>query len=445
LNKIFGIFNRIAVIKENKATHTYENKFAGELIKACMDSGTARICIERRASYIYGDGFADENVAKMQANKTETFNKFFASAAQYPALLKAVCFKVLVDNTGNPYRIYNIPVDKVERSDKGTFLYNATKNTDNYDRNKDTYYDEYNPNLTPTQRVEELKKELAHNKGKQKGKFVYVFNKGIGQEYYAVPPAYSGLEDIKTDSELSSYELENLENGFLPSAILTLIGKLDDTVKDEKTGKTEADFLKDKLSAFTAKQGGRSKLLVLTADTKEGLPNLQQLDAGTILNGLDAITERVGRKVCRLFEVPPVLAGFQDASILGSNQTFKNSLVSLQHSVLKDQELITEALNMVYPELDFTIKQLKLVDYIPDSVMAKLTDEEIRELYGYTSIEKATPSSQQQILDTLNSMSPLVANKILSSMSKSQILSLVGIQEEEVDTTLIPAPDATTI
>jgi hypothetical protein len=128
------------------------------------------------------------------------------------------------------------------------------------------------------------------------------------------------------------------------------------------------------------------------------------------------------------------LAGFQDASILGSNQTFKNALVSLQHSVLKDQELITEALNMIYPELDFTIKQLKLIDYIPDSVMDKLTDEEIRELYGYASIEKATPSSQQQILDTLNSMSPLVANQILSSMSKAQVLSLVGIQEDTSET-----------
>jgi hypothetical protein len=84
-----------------------------------------------------------------------------------------------------------------------------------------------------------------------------------------------------------------------------------------------------------------------------------------------------------LFEVPPVLAGFEEASILGSNQTFKNALLVLQHSTQKDQELIIESLNEIYPLKDFSITELKLIDYIPSEVLNVLTRAELRELGGY--------------------------------------------------------------
>jgi hypothetical protein len=380
------VVDKIAIVKENKGTKVYENTFAGELVKSCMNSGTSRICIERRASYIYGGGFVDETLAETKANKNQTFAKLLATSSQNAAILKAVCYRVMVDHNGEIFAVYNVPVDKVDRTSDNRFRFNPTKNTDNFDRTLDKFYDEFNPQMSPQQRAVELQKELQRY-GTQQGRFVYVFNQGIGQEYYSIPPAYSGIEDIKTDAQLSSYELENLENGFMPSALLTLIGKVDDTIINEQTGKTEKDELKASLSSFTAKDGGRARLLVMAAETKEQVPVLQQMDASKILDGLDKITDRVGRKVCRLFEIPPVLAGFEDASILGSNQTFKNALTILQHSVKKDQDLIIEALNIIYPNYNFEIKQLQLIDYIPAEVMAKLTDDELRGLAGYEPLE----------------------------------------------------------
>jgi hypothetical protein len=442
MKKLYQIFNRIAVIKENKATGSLENKFAGELVKAVMNSGTARICVDRRTSYVIGDGFVNENANDIRANSEQSLYDLFYEAGNNAVVLKAVCFHVLVDNSGEVYRVYNVPVDKVERTVQGTFIYNPTKNTDNFDKNLDKEYPQWDSTLTPEQRKNKLAADLKKNNGKQLGYFVYVFRKGVGQDYYAIPPAYSGVEDIKTDAELSAFELENLQNGFVPSALLTLIGDYDDEIIDEQTGLTEMDGVKKVLSSFTGKGGGRSKLAVLTAKTKELVPTLQQVDTNLIVSALEKITDRVGRKVCRLFEVPPVLAGFEDASILGSNQTFKNALLTLQHSVIKDQDLVITGLNKIWPNIDFSVKQLQLIDYIPSEIMAKLTDDELREMGGFEPLPRNTQSQQQLVIDTLNSMSPIVATNIMKAMSQKQLLELVGL---EIDGEPVGEPDPNVI
>ena len=419
------MFNRIAKVAKNKSTTIYDNTFIQELTTACLDSGTARICIERRASYIYGEGFVDELLSKKIANEKQTFDKLLASISQNLALYKTVCLHVLFDGKGDVYKVYSLQVDKVKKGD-GIFIYNPTANTSYFDRTLDKEYAEYNPKLTNTERIAVLDKEVKKHKV-QRGQILYLFNESIGGNAYCVPPAYSGIEDIITDHELASYDLENLQNGFMPSAILTVIGNADDTVKDAN-GKTAKDRLKANLQSFTAKGEGRSKLLVMSATTKEAIPNLQQLDVGQLLNGLDSITERIGRKVCRLFDVPPVLAGFEDASILGSNQTFKNALLVLQHSVKKDQDLIKEALSSIYKTMDFSISNLQLIDFIPSEVMAKLTDDELRAIAGYAPVEINTTETTQTTLNALNTLSPLVANKVLESMSEQEIRLLVGLQ-----------------
>jgi len=221
-----------------------------------------------------------------------------------------------------------------------------------------------------------------------------------------------------------------------------LIGDYDDEIIDEQTGLTEMDGVKKVLSSFTGKGGGRSKLAVLTAKTKELVPTLQQVDTNLIVSALEKITDRVGRKVCRLFEVPPVLAGFEDASILGSNQTFKNALLTLQHSVINDQDLVITGLNKIWPNIDFSVKQLQLIDYIPSEIMAKLTDDELREMGGFEPLPRNTQSQQQLVIDTLNSMSPIVATNIMKAMSQKQLLELVGL---EIDGEPVGEPDPNVI
>jgi hypothetical protein len=428
LSKFFQIFNRLSFIKLNKSTLEYNNDFQGELLKAIMNSGTARNCVDKRSAYIFGNGFKEPSTKVFKINPKQTCDKFLDDTSNNVAVFKTISWLVKLDFSGNPMSVKSLPSQKIKVKSDGNFTYNHTFFTDNYNKNEDQHFEAYRPDYTPEKRAEQLKEQLRENKY-QKGFIYYNYTKSIGSDYYAIPPAYSGIEDILTDHELSSYELENLQNGFLPSAILTLIGQVDDEIINTKTGLTDAGQLKKNLSQFTAKENGRSKLLVLTAETKDQIPNLQQMDVGKILEGLEKITDRIGRKVCRLFEVPPVLAGFEDASILGSNQTFKNALIGLQHSVIKDQELIIEGLQDIFPGKDFSISSLKLIDYIPQEVLAKLTDDELRNLAGYEPLPNIDTSGGVSLAETLGVGGTQALQGILidSKLTDSQKVSILEI------------------
>lgn len=409
-----------------------DNLLPQEIITALMGSGTARRCIEKREAYIEADGFTDESAAKFMVNPTQTADEFLSEIANHVATLRGFACVVKYDPlTGKPAAIYSRPIDKIRKNDKGMFVYNPMT-TGKWDKKDDQVLNPFDPTID----VETRKRIIAEDMQKHKsqcGELLFVFRKRIGEEHYPIPEAYSGIEDIKTDAELSSFEYDTVANGFFPASILTLLGEYDDQDKDEKTQKTELEELRDKLKEFTA-QGegngtstGRQKLLVLFGKNKEEIPDLKPFNQEAVFNALEKITDRIGRKVCRLLGVTPILAGFEDSAILGNSEAFKNALISLQSSVLKDQNMISQALKKVFPEVDWTISTLDLVKFIPATVMAKMTDDEIRAIAGLPPIEKQTSEGTEKTLQTLNTMSPIVANKVLNSMGDEEIRALVGL------------------
>ena len=175
----------------------------------------------------------------------------------------------------------------------------------------------------------------------------------------------------------------------------------------------------------------------MTAKTKEAVPVLQSFDAKAMFDAINGATDRLARKVCRHMGVPPVLIGLSTPGQLGNNQELANYMQLFVFTVLKNQKQIIEALNTIYPDKDFSIAPLQLLKYVPDKVWDKLTDDEIRALGGYAPLPVVVGSAENKTITALNSFSPLVSNKILESMSKQQILDLIGLKED-----ITPTPPA---
>jgi hypothetical protein len=64
-------------------------------------------------------------------------------------------------------------------------------------------------------------------------------------------------------------------------------------------------------------------------------------------------------------------------------------------------------------------------------IAANLTKDEIREKLGAPRLEAKTTSTSQDVIDAINSLSPLVANKVLESMTANEIRALVGLIPEQ--------------
>jgi hypothetical protein len=194
--------------------------------------------------------------------------------------------------------------------------------------------------------------------GEQFGDIVYYFRKGLGlyQDVYSVPSYYSGIDDIESDAGISRLEKRNVNKGWKTPIIIST-GPIDKDVKDDN-GMTEYD----KFEAVIEKFGSNTAPVALHLEgaTNEAKPEVKTIPIADIMDQTEKATERVGRKVCRHMGVPPILVGFSTAGQLGNTQELKNTMELFALTVVDAQNLIKEALKLVFPDKDWSITPLTI-------------------------------------------------------------------------------------
>jgi len=325
-----GPQNRLATILENKSEKIYDygmgNTLPNQWMAAVYNSGTAQRCVTKTADFIQADGFIEKNSAALLVNSTQTADDLLAEIAGYLAL--NVAFALIVKRSigiiGQPgtnkvMEVHCLPFETIRKGVDGRFQVNPTygKHSSEYKKKEFKWYPAFGAQETPEQTQlivdQQSKAVLEGGHGGYSGNVLYVFEKGPGKNTYPIPEAYAGLEDILSDASLSSFELENLEQGFFPSAMLFTKGMLDDELIG-KDGLTDWGRFSANLKKFQGR-GNRSKLFHAEYSTLEGKPELVQFDIKAVLDGLDSITDRIFRKVCRHFGVPSVLIEPNDSAL----------------------------------------------------------------------------------------------------------------------------------
>lgn len=394
-SKLYYFVNRIVTIVEDKSKdiikYDIDNLFPQNLIRQIGESGTATSCIEALIQYTYADGLVDEELGKTLINDNTTLNQLTSELIPYACNFQGVALHILRNTEGGIAKVKILPFENIRKSLKGNYIYNPTYSINGkIDIEKDVHYPAFRGSkITPVQ-------VAAHvaNYGITVGEILYYFKKKPGQYDYPIPTFYSAISDIDTDAENSKYELESVNNSFLPSGILTLVGDIDDKNKDDY-GLTEWGYMEQTLEGFTGQAkdstgaSGRQKLAVLHAKTKEEIPIYQQINNEGILTAIDASTKRVAEKVARAFGVPPFIIG------LGGNVGFATNIISDNITLFNNrikvlQELVLTPLRMCFPEKEFELTQLNPIKYIDPIILQDLTPAERREIVGYkTDVTKS--------------------------------------------------------
>lgn len=397
-SKIYTFLNRIVTIKEDTSKgiikYDHDNLFPQNILRYIGESGTATSCVEALNQYIYADGFVDEVLGKELINEKQTWNQLLSESTPFVSNFQGIAYHVSRNVQGGIEKLKPIPFECIRKALSGEYIFNPTYSlTEKLDTKKDVVY----PAFRGVQITPEEVKEHILKYGVDKGEVLYHFKKKPGQPHYPIATFFSAISDIETDAENSKYELECVNNSYLPSGIITFVGDIDDENEDD-SGNTEWDHIDKTLGDFTGNnkdekgESGRQKLAVFHSKTKEEIPVYQQINNEGIFTAVDLSTKRVSEKVARAFGVPPFIIG------LGGNVSFATNIISDNITLFNNrvkvlQGIITEALQMCFPEKDFTITQLNPVRYIAPEVYAKLTDTEIRDLAGYKTEETKTQSS----------------------------------------------------
>lgn len=433
LLKVLPFQNMFIPEKVDKTTGVYfygkDNRLPNKLMSWVLDSGTAKKAQSKRSTYIAADGFNNKDLSLKKVNQLQTADQLLNEIAGYLSYFKGFALHVKRNGNKDVSEVKCLAFQDIRKKEDGTFTYNPTLSAVKLDKSKEQIIHPFKKELTDA----EFALRIAN------GELIYAYNKSADNSYYPVPDYYAGIEDIRSSSELQKFDFETVMNAFVTSAILTIVGELNDTDKDEH-GRTERDYFEEELEKFTGNSkdtdgvSGRMRMLIMTARNKDEIPVLTPFDAKVIVDASNTKRDIIDRACARLFGVHPVLIGFSDAQLLGNTQAISNASQELNNDVIPDQRLVTEVFSSLY-EGDWTVSSFRPFKYIPDVLLNTLTEEEKRQLIGYKALPQQTTDAKI-LADVLGvggttALTNILLAALTPEQKKAALEILFGIKPEE--------------
>jgi hypothetical protein len=397
-----------------------------EIIELIASNGVALRAMKLRAKYIYGYGFADEVVASMPVANGMNANQLLSKIKTDVAMFQGFAVQVLRKADGTIGEVKHVPFELIRRKENGDFAINVSLGTNKENKENWEDYPRYKGKQLDPEQLQAQLKEFG-----KKAEIAYYWDKDAISYDYPIPDWFASEFDVRTGTELMLLDNEMVTNGFMPSAIMTFVGGIDDEQEDDE-GNTAADIRDRSLRQFTGNsrnpetgKSSRMRLLTFDVDSADQVPKLETFDIEKIITGSVEKRDDINRQICRLFGFHPVLLGYTDPTVLGNQLAIANASEQAAQDVYGDQEMVREAFGDLF-DGDFTISKFVPINYISDKILDDLSPDERRDIAGYEPIE-VNEDVNKSILDTLNSLSPLLAASVVKAMKTEALLELVGI------------------
>ena len=405
--------NRIAWIHEYTSDgyvyYGVNDELPNEIIEAINNSGTATACASKLKQFIEADGFKDEYTNQFKINKNQTFDGLLSDIVENDVKLEGFALRLFFNRSGLISHIKNVPITWIRRIDDDTFAVNRLMGEQGKKESETLKIREFDPTQDPNERLSRVREETRKNKGKQIGELFYCFRPKLGRNYdmYPVPSFYSGIDDIISDGKISTLELRNIQQGWRTPIIIST-GPIDNEneILDEDgngTNLTQLDLFNERIEEFLGEEA--APVLHLMGRTEEEKPTVTTIDIKELVDMTEKSTIRVGEKVCRLMGVPKILVSFSQAGQLGNVQELKNTMDLFYISILNRQNFISQKLNILKPfifngeGLDFEISKLNALTLIPDSVVARLNEGQIKEVFELPDVEIKSIEETKKVED----------------------------------------------
>ena len=363
--------------------------------------------VDFKTNAVIGGGYAlqTEKMSNEDKLKLYTFEKKIKLGKTDKALIQQlivhnrVYFKLCYNKKGDLYRIENISPEKVRIA-----------------RDKVTYFlcDDWSARID----VKEIKKYHPTNTDLEQ---LYCYElMTLGQEWYPLPQYSSALNFAFLSGELSYFAKANIQNSIFPSFAM-MFPKRPQSEEEKSMIKQTIDRLKGAANA--------GKAVAFFANNQDQLPKIESLPT----NNNDKLFQEASglntEQICFSHTIDPILMGIRTTGALGSGSDIKQAYIVFEKNVVMP----------IRKHIEEIINELLLIAKIPGKYSInnfQIINETIVELEGDTS----------KTSDALNSLSPLVATKVLNSMTPNEIRALAQLPPIEggdvipTETPTTPAP-----
>jgi hypothetical protein len=387
-----------------------DNNYPNYLLDLYNESPKHSAIVKSKSTYVFGAGFEDKGVANSLG---EDWNIILRRCILDDELYRGYYLQVIWNRLGKISDVFHIEFHKVRVSkDLKTFY---VKNDWMDFREKPREYPAYNQ-MNPT--------------GSQ---ILYFKEYNPSSEYYPLPSYFACLNYLEADIQISRHILGNANRQWTASKLVNLNNG--DPLNEEKRGEVEKGLLKK----FTGSEGQR--VVIMFNKSKENSAEI--VDLGTTqltkedftnVNNLVQQEIYAGHQI-----VSPSLMGVKTEGQLGGRNEIRDAYEIFNNTYIQNRQvnfndIFTKLRNLKGEQGEFKIQPVEPLKFeFTEAIMSQnLTKDEIRKLMGREPLENAIQTQAQTISDNLNSLSPIVAQKVLESMTPDEIRSLAGLVPKDV-------------
>lgn len=239
---------------------------------------------------------------------------------------------------------------------------------------------------------------------------------------YPLPDYIGAIASIETDIEISNFHLNNIKNGFSAGMMINF-----------NNGQPTPDIQREIAKKLKLKKQGTDnagEVIINFSDSKDKAPEIlpltpSDLDKQFLQLRTDTTQELfTGHKI-----TSPLIFGIKESGQLGGRtelldafELFQNTYINSRQTFL---EYIFNQLFAVNGLGEAKIKKVKPLGYVlSENILTQiLSKDELRKMIGY----EAETVALNPINDKLNSLSPLVANNVLGTMTTNETRNLIGL------------------
>ena len=360
--------------------------------------------VDFKTNAIVGGGYTLETAKMSNEDKLKLYtfekkmklNKTSKAIAQQLIVHHRVYFKLCYNKKGELYKIENVSPEKVRVA-----------------RDKITYFmcDDWSARID----IVPIKKAHPANTDLEQ---LYVYEiMTLGQEFYSLPQYSSALNFAFLSGELSYFAKSNIQNSIFPSFAM-MFPKRPQSEEEKHMIKQTIDRLKGAANS--------GKAVAFFANSADQLPKIEALPTNSNDKLFHEASALNTEQICFSHTIDPILMGVRTTGSLGGGADIKQAYVVFEKNVvmpLRDQveEIVNELLALAKIPGVYMINNFQIIN------------ETIVEIEGDAS----------KTADAINSLSPLVATKVLNAMTPNEVRSLASlppIEGGDIIPTETPAP-----
>ena len=404
------------------------NDYPNYLLRIYNNSAKHNAIVTGKVDYICGNGWtvkAEDEMQKAKAfgiidrvnSKEESLNEVTNKLVTDLTIFGGYYLQVIwTKATGEIAELYHVDYYKVRTNADNSLFFvsdNWIKNDNVNPRPDFETYPAFDPNNTTGSQILYFKEYRA------------------GVNTYSLPDYRGAISYIELDISIGEYHLNTINNGMFSSKLINLNGG---KVSQEEEDRIERQF-QTKFSG--SKNAG--KFMLAFNDSKENEPSIIDLSGTELDKHFDLLNLTVQTEIFSGHKITsPMLFGIKTEGQLGGRsemreayQLFQNTYVNAKQRAMEETINYLLKFNDVIAELELKPTEPISFEFSEAIISANMTQDEIREKLGLAPIEKKETAGAQDIINSLNSLSPLIATKVVESMDVNELRSLIGLPSRQ--------------